>query len=146
MKVLFVCTHNSARSQMAEGLLRHDFGDQYEAFSAGTVETRVHPLAIAAMAELGIDISGHQSEHIDRYDGQAMDYVVTVCDNAREACPYFPAQKQNLHHSFPDPSAATGTDAEKLATFQAVRDEIRTWLAAQFGPKSASQASDETVG
>lgn len=130
--VLFVCTHNSARSQMAEGLLRARHGDRYDVFSAGTEPSRVHPLAVEAMGEIGIDLSGHQSESIDAYADRLLDHVVTVCDSAREACPYVPARARNLHHSFPDPSAAEGTDADRLDAFRRVRDEIAVWLDATF--------------
>jgi arsenate reductase len=131
-RVLFVCTHNSARSQMAEGWLRHLAGDRYEVSSAGTEPGGVNPLATQAMAEVGIDLAGHRSEHVDQYLDPAADYVVTVCDSAKEACPYVPAREQVIHHSFEDPSAAEGTDAERLAVFRRVRDEIRAWLEAAF--------------
>jgi arsenate reductase (thioredoxin) len=123
-RVLFLCTHNSARSQMAEGLLRHLAGDRFEVYSAGTEATSVRPEAIAAMAELGVDISGQESETLDRYLGESFDYVVTVCDDANEACPVFPGAKSRLHWSFRDPSRATGSDEERLEVFRAVRDEI----------------------
>lgn len=127
-RVIFICTHNSSRSQMAEGLLRHLAGERYEVFSAGTQATRVNPLAIKAMAEKGIDISQHTSDHIDNYMGLEFDYVVTVCDNANESCPYFPANKTKWHWSFEDPSAATGTEEERLAKFRAIRDQIEKRL------------------
>ena len=127
-RVIFICTHNSARSQMAEGLLRHLAGERYEVFSAGTQATRVNPLAIKAMAEKGIDISQHTSDHTDNYMGLEFDYVVTVCDNANESCPYFPANKTKWHWSFEDPSAATGTEEERLAKFRAIRDQIEKRL------------------
>jgi arsenate reductase len=123
-RVLFLCTHNSARSQMAEGMLRAWSADHFEAFSAGTEATRVRPLAIRAMAEIGIDISSHTSKTLAAFDGQTFDYVVTVCDDAREACPYFPGARQQLHWSFDDPAAATGSEAERLAVFRRVRDAI----------------------
>jgi arsenate reductase (thioredoxin) len=123
-RVLFLCTHNSARSQMAEGLLRHLAGDRFEVYSAGTEATSVRPEAISAMAELGIDISGQESETLDRYLSESFDYVVTVCDDANEACPVFPGAKNRLHWSFRDPSRATGSDEERLEVFRAVRDEI----------------------
>ena len=103
-RVLFLCTHNSARSQVAEGLLRHLGGDQFEVYSAGTEATQVRPLAIRAMAELGIDISGQQSKTLDRYLGEPFDEVITVCDAAAEACPIFPGARRRRHWSFPDPS------------------------------------------
>ena len=124
-RVLFICTHNSARSQMAEGLLRHLAGDSFEVESAGTEKTRVRPLAIRAMAEIGIDISGHTSKTLGRLLDEPWDYVITVCDQANEACPVFPGGKTRLHWSFDDPSAATGTEEEQLAVFCRVRDEIR---------------------
>lgn len=127
-KVIFVCTHNSARSQMAEGLLRHKAGDRFEVFSAGTESTRVRPQAIAAMDEVGIDIRAHTSDAIDRYMGQEFDYVITVCDHANETCPYFPTNRQRLHWSFPDPAAATGSPAEVLQAFRDVRDQINHQL------------------
>lgn len=132
-KVLFVCTHNSSRSQMAEGLLRAHYGDRYEVFSAGTQPSGVNPFAVAAMRDLDIDLSAHRSEHIDAFAATPMDYVVTVCDSARESCPYFPAQRQNIHYSFEDPSAVVGPDAEKLAAFRRIRDEIKRWLDETFG-------------
>jgi arsenate reductase len=124
-RILFLCTHNSARSQMAEGLLRALGGDRFEAFSAGTEATRVRPLAIRAMTELGIDISGQESKTLDRYLDQPFDKVITVCDQANEACPVFFGAKQRLHWSFPDPSKASGTEAEQLAVYRSVRDAIR---------------------
>jgi arsenate reductase len=127
-RVIFICTHNSARSQMAEGLLRHLAGDRFEVFSAGTQSTRVHPLAIKALAEKNIDISHHTSDHIDKYMGMEFDYVITVCDNAHETCPYFPTNKVQWHWSCEDPSAATGTETERLAKFREIRDQIETSL------------------
>ena len=132
-KVLFVCTHNSSRSQMAEGLLRAHYGHRYEVYSAGTQPSGVNPLAIEAMNDLGIDLSGHRSDHVDAYADTPMDYVVTVCDSARESCPFIPALQQNIHHRFEDPSAVNGADAEKLAAFRRIRDEIHTWLDETFG-------------
>lgn len=124
-RVLFICTHNSARSQMAEGLLRRLGGERYEAFSAGTEATHVRPLAIRAMAELGIDISGQQSKTLDRYLGESFDDVITVCDAAAEVCPIFPGAKRRRHWSFEDPSKATGSEDEQLAVYRRVRDQIR---------------------
>lgn len=122
---MFVCTHNSARSQMAEGMLRHLGGDRFEAFSAGTEATHVRPQAIEAMREAGVDISGQESKTLERYLGEPFDYVVTVCDDANEACPVFPGAKERLHWSLPDPSAARGMEEERLAVFRTVRDRIR---------------------
>jgi arsenate reductase len=123
--VLFLCTHNSARSQMAEGLLRDLGGDRYEPFSAGTEATHVRPLAIRAMAELDIDISSQESKNLDRYLNQPFDAVITVCDQANEACPVFFGARQRLHWSFPDPSKAEGTEEQQLAVYREVRDAIR---------------------
>lgn len=123
-RVLFICTHNSARSQMAEGLLRHFGGDRFEAESAGTEETHVRPLAIRAMEELGIDISGQSSKTLERFVDEPWDYVITVCDQANDSCPFFPGSAQRLHWSFEDPSAAVGSEEDRLAVFRRVRDEI----------------------
>jgi arsenate reductase (thioredoxin) len=127
-RVLFLCTHNSSRSQMAEGLLRARGGTHYQVFSAGTHPRAVHPLAIKAMAELGIDISeqaGHRAKGIEEFESEPpMDLVVTVCDEAAEECPYFPRARHQEHWGFPDPSAATGTEEERLAVFRRVRDAI----------------------
>ena len=123
-RVLFLCTHNSARSQMAEGLLRQMAGDRFEVMSAGTEATHVRPLAIRAMVEVGVDISGQESETLDRYLSEPFDRVITVCDEANEACPFFPGAAERLHWSFPDPSKAQGTEEERLEVFRRVRDEI----------------------
>jgi arsenate reductase len=134
-RVLIVCTHNSARSQMAEGWLRALAGDRFEVASAGTEATRVHPLAIRVMQEVGVDLAGHTSKTLDPYVGQPWDYVITVCDQANERCPLFPARTTRIHWSFDDPSRASGTENERLAVFRRVRDEIaarlRAWLAGQ---------------
>lgn len=124
-RILFLCTHNSARSQMAEGLLRNAGAGQFEVYSAGTEATQVRPQAIAVMAELGIDISGQQSKTLERYRGEPFDEVITVCDTAAEACPIFPGARHLRHWSFPDPSQATGSEAEQLAVYRSVRDAIR---------------------
>jgi arsenate reductase (thioredoxin) len=124
VRVLFICTHNSARSQMAEGLLRARGGDRFAAFSAGTEATEVRPLAIRAMDELGIDIRDQWSKTLAGYLAEPFDLVVTVCDSAREACPVFPGARRTEHWTFDDPSAATGSDEERLAVFRRVRDEI----------------------
>ena len=128
-RVLILCTGNSARSQMAEGLLRHDAGEQFDVESAGTKPGIVRPEAIAAMKELGMDISGHRSKHVDEFEGQHFDYVITVCDNAKEACPVFFGAATRLHHSFDDPAAVNGSDDERLAVFRRVRGELRAYLA-----------------
>jgi arsenate reductase len=134
IRVLFLCTHNSARSQMAEGLLRHLARDRFEVMSAGTEATFVRPEAISAMAELGIDISGQESETLDRYLDEPFDHVVTVCNDANEACPVFPGAKNRLHWSFRDPSRATGGDEERLGVFREVRDEIRERIESELVP------------
>jgi arsenate reductase len=143
--VLFLCTHNSARSQIAEGLLRHLYGDRYEVFSAGATPTRVNPLAIQALAEIGIDISKQRSKSIEEFRDKPMDLVVSVCkSSAKIACPFcsspiigdrptiinetLPDAKRYLDHPFDDPSEAEGTDEEKLATFRHTRDEIKKWI------------------
>ena len=125
-RVLFICTHNSARSQMAEGLLRHLGNERFEVFSAGTEATFVRPVAIQAMAEQGIDISHQQSKKLDRYLGEPFDDVITVCDTAAEACPVFPGAARRRHWSFEDPSKATGSETEQLKVYRKVRDEIRS--------------------
>jgi arsenate reductase (thioredoxin) len=127
-KVLFLCTHNSARSQMAEGLLRHLAGDRFEVMSAGTEATHVRPLAVRAMDEVGIDISGQESKALDRYVGEPFAYVITVCEEANEACPFFPGAAERLHWSVPDPAAAQGTEEERLEVFRSVRDLLRDYI------------------
>jgi arsenate reductase len=124
-RVLFLCTHNSARSQMAEGLLRQLGGDRFDAFSAGTEATLVRPLAIRAMTELGVDITKQESKTLDRYLQEPFDYVITVCDQANASCPIFPGGKHRLHWSLPDPSQAQGTEDEQVAVYRQVRDDIR---------------------
>jgi arsenate reductase len=124
-RVLFLCIHNSARSQMAEGMLRNLAEGRFEVMSAGTEATRLRPLAIRAMEELGIDISGQESKTLERYLGEPFDYVITVCDKANEACPFFPGAKNRLHWSFEDPSQAEGSEDERLAVFRKVRDDLR---------------------
>jgi arsenate reductase len=131
--VLFVCTHNSARSQMAEGLLRHMYGDSYEASSGGTSPTKVQPHAVQAMKEIGIDISGQRAEDIRSFDGRRFDYVVTLCDRARGTCPFFAGAREYIHQGFEDPAAYAGSDEESLAAFRRVRDQIREWIEARFG-------------
>lgn len=127
-RVLILCTGNSARSQMAEGLLRHDAGDRFEVESAGTLPTSVRPEAVAVMKEIGIDISGHRSKSVAEFDGQRFGVVITVCDNARESCPVFFGAARQLHHAFDDPAAVHGTEAERLAAFRHVRDLLRAYL------------------
>lgn len=124
-KVLFLCTGNSARSQMAEGLLNHDFSGAVKALSAGTDPQGLNKYAVQVMAELGIDISGGSSDHINKYEGQPFDYVITLCDNANKNCPVFFGGVKRLHLGFPDPAKATGSEEEILTEFRNVRDEIR---------------------
>lgn len=125
-RLLFLCTGNSARSQMAEGLLRTMAGDRYEVFSAGTRPVGLNPNAVKAMSEIGIDISGHRSKSVDEFTGQEFDSIITVCDHARESCPIFPGSAQRIHHSFKDPAAAP--QESQLAEFREVRDEMERWL------------------
>jgi arsenate reductase (thioredoxin) len=127
-RVLILCTGNSARSQMAEGFLRHDSGDAFEVFSAGTVASFVRPQAIQVMDELGIDISSHRSKSVDEFTGQEFDYVITVCDNAKESCPIFSGRTKRIHWSFDDPAEPTSSEVKKLTVFRRVRDEIRKKL------------------
>jgi arsenate reductase (thioredoxin) len=127
MRVLFLCTHNSSRSQMAEGLLRARGGSTYEVFSAGTQPRVVHPLAIKAMQEIGIDLRDHRAKNLEEFRTQPpMDLVVTVCDEAAEACPYFPNARHQVHWGFPDPSRVEGSEEERLAAFRHIRDLIAT--------------------
>ena len=130
-KVLFVCTHNAARSQMAEGYLNARYGDRYEAFSAGTVPGTLNPYAVRAMAEIGIDISGHRSKDLGEFDEQEMDVLVAVCEGG--ICPLFPWAKEEIHREFPDPANLAGTDEEIMAGIRRIRDEITGWLDATFG-------------
>jgi len=127
-QVLILCTGNSARSQMAEGLLRHDAGDRFEVESAGTRPSEVRPEAIAVMREIGIDISRQRSKHVDEFAGQTFDYVLTVCDNARESCPIFPANTVTIHRNFEDPAALQASELQRIALFRRVRDELRAYL------------------
>ncbi len=131
-RVLVLCTGNSARSQMGEGLFRAEGGEGYEVFSAGTRPSIVRPEAIAAMKEIGIDISSHRSKSVDEFAGQNFDYVVTVCDNARDNCPVFPAGTERLHWSFEDPAAVEGSESERLAAFRRIRNQIHERVKAFF--------------
>jgi arsenate reductase (thioredoxin) len=132
IRVLFICTHNSARSQMAEGLLRALGGERFVACSAGTEATFVRPLAIRAMAEIAIDISGQQSKTLEHYLGQPLDAVITVCDQANETCPVFFGARRRLHWSLPDPSRVSGTEEEQLAAYRWVREELRRRIEAEL--------------
>jgi arsenate reductase (thioredoxin) len=124
-RVIFVCTHNSARSQMAEGMLRTWGGDRFQAFSAGTEATRVRPEAIAVMHEIGIDISGHASKTLEPFLGEAFSWLITVCDQAKEACPTIPGVAQQAHWNIDDPSAVEGDEGARLAAFRGARDILR---------------------
>jgi arsenate reductase (thioredoxin) len=135
-KVLFICKHNSVRSQMAEGLLTYMYGDRYQAFSAGVRPGRLHPLAIDVMAEIGIDISHQRSKSIEEVIENFYDTVVTICDDAREDCPIYPGGAEILHHSFEDPSSFDGTPADVINKFCEVRDEMKKWIEGTFGPSS----------
>jgi len=127
-RVLFLCTHNSARSQMAEGFLRAMAGDRFEAGSAGTEKTSVNPLAVRVMAERGIDLGGHTAKVYADVALRSWDYLITVCDDANERCPWVPGSVKRLHWSFPDPSRATGSEEERLAVFRRVREQIQERL------------------
>ena len=127
-RVLILCTGNSARSQMAEGLLLHEAGEKFDVESAGTKPGVVRPEAIAVMREAGIDVTGHGSKHVDEFAGQQFDYVITVCDNARETCPVFFGKAEKLYHDFEDPAAINGSQEERLEVFRRVRDQLRAYL------------------
>ncbi len=131
-KVLFLCTENSCRSQMAEGILRHLMGDRFEVKSAGTRPSVVNPAAIKVMAEIGIDISGHRSKSVEEFQGMNFDFVITTCDAARETCPVFPGKARHLHWSFNDPAAVRGSEEEILSAFRKVRDEIKQRIQEEF--------------
>ena len=130
LRLLFLCTGNSARSQMAEGLLRHQAGDRFDVFSAGTSPSHLRPEAIAVMDEIGIDISRQRSKSVDEFSGQQFDYVVTVCDNANASCPVFPGTTRRLHWPFEDPASVQGSKEEREAAFRKIRDQIREQIAA----------------
>jgi arsenate reductase (thioredoxin) len=127
-KVLLLCTHNSCRSQMAEGIVNHDLGARFEAYSAGTEATRVNPMAIRVLAEIGIDISGQRSKTLDQFAGERFDHVITLCGSANELCPVFFGGVRRVHLGFDDPSRGSGNSEEMLADFRRVRDEIRSRL------------------
>lgn len=144
LRVLFLCTHNSARSQMAEGLLRQYAGDQIEVASAGTEPGRVHPLAVRAMREIGLDISRASSKSVEEFLGQQFDYVITLCDQANETCPIFPGDPQRIHWSFPDPSAVEGSEEARLRAFEQVCAQLavrlRTWAQQPLTRRPAAPA------
>jgi arsenate reductase len=127
-RVLILCTGNSARSQMAEGMLRRIAGDRFDVYSAGTIASFVRPQAIRAMEEIGIDIGSQRSKSVDEFAGQSFDYVITVCDNAKQNCPIFPGKTERIHWSFDDPAEATGSEDDVMSVFRRVRDEIRQRL------------------
>ena len=129
-KVLLLCTHNSCRSQMAEGIVNHDLGERFQAFSAGTEATSVNPMAIRVLAEIGIDISGHYSKTLDQFADQSFDHVITLCGSANEQCPLFFGGVRRVHLGFDDPSRGSGSEEQMLADFRRVRDEIRSRLRA----------------
>ena len=142
LRVLILCTGNSARSQMAEGLLRHDGGGRFEVESAGVNPSRVRPEAVEAMREVGIDISGHRSKSAAEFVGQKFDYVITVCDNARETCPVFPGRAERIHRGFEDPPPPGAADHHStMAVFRRVRDEIREWLKNDFIPAASAPSN-----
>ena len=141
-RVLILCTGNSARSQMAEGLLRHDAGERFAVESAGTKPSPVRAEAIAAMKEAGIDIGGQRSKHVEEFAGQDFDYVVTVCDHAKESCPVFFGKATRLHRSFDDPAAVEGAEEQRLGAFRRVRDELRAYLKS-FAEEESPPAGNE---
>ncbi|NIO11253.1 MAG: arsenate reductase ArsC [Deltaproteobacteria bacterium] len=131
-RVIFLCTHNSCRSQMAEGFLRHHGGDRFEVFSAGISPSSVHPMASEVMAERGIDLSGQRSKSVDEFLGQSFDFIVTTCDDARDKCPVFPGPGQRLHWGLTDPAVASGSREERWKVFQRVRDELEELIRSHF--------------
>jgi arsenate reductase len=135
-RVLFICTHNSARSQIAEGVMNQIYGEIFEAFSAGTEPSSVNPFAIEVMGEIGIDISRHRSKSVEEFLEQDFDYVITVCDQANEVCPFFPGGKERIHKGFVDPAEVQGSDLEKRAAFRKARDEIMEWIEKNFLPSA----------
>jgi len=138
LHVLFLCTENACRSQMAEALVNHDLAGQVKAWSAGVRPSRVNARAVQVMAELGIDISGHRSKSVDDLAGEAFDLVITVCDQAQQQCPIFPGETEVMHVGFPDPAKATGTEAEVMAAFRRVRDDMRAHLIPRLRQKAGA--------
>lgn len=145
IRVLFVCTHNSARSIMAEAVLRREGAGTFETFSAGTEVTRVNPLTLWALEEMGIDATGARSKSVTEFLSQRFDYVITVCDGARESCPVFPGAERSLHWGFDDPSEATGTDEERLVTFRRVLTEITTRVRT-FAMLASKERNEQRAG
>ena len=136
IRVIFVCTANAARSQMAEGLLRAKYGDRYEVFSAGTRQAKVSASAIAVMQEIGIDISHHRSKTLDEFRGVSFDLAITLCDNAYAICPFIPGAKKTIHQGFADPHLIPGSDETILDGYRRVRDEIAGWIDGEFKKQS----------
>jgi len=132
--VLFLCTHNSARSQMAEGILKALYGNVYDVFSAGTEPTQVDAYAIKALHEIGIDISGYHSKGVDEFVNKKFNYIVTLCDHAKEACPYLPGGEIIIHKGFFDPASVEGSEVDKLNAFRRTRNEIKAWVTEEFTP------------
>jgi len=140
-RVLFICTHNAARSQMAEGLMKHMYGDYYEVFSGGTEPSVLNPYAVKTMQEIGIDISHHYAKSIDEFLDEKFDYVITVCDQAKDSCPFFPGAKNYIHKGFTDPSRFKGREDEILSQIRKVRDEIKDWIKQVFDPRHMKSSS-----
>ena len=132
-RILFICTHNSARSQMAEAFLKTLFPERFEAYSAGTQPGKLNPFVVKAMGEVGMDISGNHTKSVDEFKGDKFDFVVTVCDQAKESCPYFPGALGYLHRNFEDPSTFTGSEEEIMEKVRQVRDNIKNWVLETFG-------------
>ena len=130
--VLFICTHNAARSQMAEALLNKLYEDRYMAFSAGTDPTQIDPLVVLVMREIGIDVSNNRSKSLNIFQDSTLDYAITLCDQAKESCPYFPAGRSQLHRGFPDPSAFEGKPEDVINEYRRIRDEIKDWIEKEF--------------
>ena len=142
-KVLFICNHNSARSQMAEGLLKSLYGEYYDVYSAGSNPSILNPYAIKVMAEVGIDISEYRSKILKELQGVEFDYVITLCGGEGETCPFFPGGKTYLHRSFEDPTAVDGTDNDKTDAFRRIKDEIRDWIKETFRLLEVSKIREE---
>ncbi len=133
-RVLFICTHNAARSQMAEAIANRFYGDHVEAYSAGSQPSKVHECAVAVMKELDIDISRNRSKHLDEFEGQRFDYAITLCSDEGEMCPFFPDAREHLHHGVNNPPGIDGTTEQKLTAYRIMRDEIREFVREMFGP------------
>ena len=140
IRVLFICTHNAARSQMAEAIANRYYGDHVEAHSAGSQPSKVHECAIAVMKELDIDISHNRSKHLDEFEGQHFDYAITLCSDEGDICPFFPDAREHLHHGVNNPPGIEGTKEQKLAAYRIMRDEIREFIKEMFGPPCLGMA------